>query len=363
MEISRINNKLFWILLVVAATNYVEAQTTDCFYVFGDSLSDDGNNNLLPTLAKYNYPPYGIDFPSGATGRATNGRTVPDYLAQFIGLPFIPPFANTRGSDVLKGVDYASGAAGILFETGKQMGADISLDAQITNHGVTIATVTSELGGVEATKNYLKKCLYYVNIGSNDYLNNYFLPQYYPSSHIYNLTQFADVLISNYSRQLRALHAAGARKFALVSLGFIGCAPAEIIAANVSNGCVQDINTAASIFNDKLRVLVDQLNSDFSADSSFILVNSTAIFSLNPNFLGFKVQNASCCKTVTSTGLCVANGTPCEDRNEYVFWDGFHTTEAVNEIFAESAYNASNPDFTYPNNIARLLSSSPSNTN
>lgn len=77
------------------------------------------------------------------------------------------------------------------------------MDAQITNHGVTIATVIPKLGGVEATKNYFKKCLYYINIGSNDYLNNYFLPQYYPSSHIYNLTQFADVLISNYSRQLR----------------------------------------------------------------------------------------------------------------------------------------------------------------
>lgn len=34
---------------------------------------------------------------------------------------FIPPFANTGGSDILQGVNYASGAAGIRNETGKHL--------------------------------------------------------------------------------------------------------------------------------------------------------------------------------------------------------------------------------------------------
>ncbi|MCI19342.1 GDSL esterase/lipase, partial [Trifolium medium] len=34
---------------------------------------------------------------------------------------FIPPFANIVGSDILKGVNYASGAAGIRAESGKHM--------------------------------------------------------------------------------------------------------------------------------------------------------------------------------------------------------------------------------------------------
>ena len=51
-----------------------------CFYIFGDSLADNGNNNLLLTLAKVNYPPYGIDFSDGPTGRFTNGRTTVDIL-------------------------------------------------------------------------------------------------------------------------------------------------------------------------------------------------------------------------------------------------------------------------------------------
>lgn len=51
-----------------------------CFFIFGDSLVDNGNNNGILTLARANYRPYGIDFPQGATGRFTNGRTYVDAL-------------------------------------------------------------------------------------------------------------------------------------------------------------------------------------------------------------------------------------------------------------------------------------------
>jgi len=42
--------------------------------------------------------------------------------AQLLGFEkFIPPFANISGSDILKGVNYASGGAGIRIETGMNM--------------------------------------------------------------------------------------------------------------------------------------------------------------------------------------------------------------------------------------------------
>ncbi|KAK9272683.1 hypothetical protein L1049_003060 [Liquidambar formosana] len=49
-------------------------------YIFGDSMFDSGNNNILPTLAKADFPPYGANFFRGATGRFTNGRTVADFI-------------------------------------------------------------------------------------------------------------------------------------------------------------------------------------------------------------------------------------------------------------------------------------------
>jgi len=53
-------------------------------YVFGDSLMDSGNNNFMPTFAKANYLPYGVDFPKGSTGRFTNGKTVADFIGIFL---------------------------------------------------------------------------------------------------------------------------------------------------------------------------------------------------------------------------------------------------------------------------------------
>lgn len=51
-------------------------------YIFGDSLTELGNNNYLQySLAKSNYPWYGIDYSDGqATGRFTNGRTIGDII-------------------------------------------------------------------------------------------------------------------------------------------------------------------------------------------------------------------------------------------------------------------------------------------
>lgn len=51
-----------------------------CYFIFGDSLVDNGNNNARNTVAKANYVPYGIDYPGGPTGRFTNGRNVADII-------------------------------------------------------------------------------------------------------------------------------------------------------------------------------------------------------------------------------------------------------------------------------------------
>lgn len=54
-----------------------------CYFIFGDSLVDDGNNNNLNSLAKANYLPYGIDFNGGPTGRFSNGKTTVDVIGEF----------------------------------------------------------------------------------------------------------------------------------------------------------------------------------------------------------------------------------------------------------------------------------------
>ncbi|XP_045803058.1 GDSL esterase/lipase At1g29670-like isoform X1 [Trifolium pratense] len=328
-----------------------------CLFIFGDSLSDSGNNNNLRTTAKPNYKPYGIDFPKGPTGRFTNGRTTIDIIGQQLGFKkFIPPFANTIGSDIFKGVNYASGAAGIRKETGKRNlvlhGANIALGSQIKNHKTIISRIATKLGGLPQAKHYLNKCLYYINIGSNDYINNYYQPQHYSTSHIYNSEQYAQVLINQLSLYIEALHNVGARKLVLVGLGQIGCTPHAIATNGINGLCAQKQNNDALIFSHKLRSLVDKFNIQH-LDSKSIFINSTA--GTLDSSLGFKVANAPCCP-VRSDGMCVRDSTPCMNRNEYIFYDGFHPTSAVNNLTALSLYDsASNPETTYPMDIKRLV--------
>lgn len=56
------------------------AEMAPAMFVFGDSLIDNGNNNNIPSFAKANYLPYGIDFNGGPTGRFSNGYTMVDEI-------------------------------------------------------------------------------------------------------------------------------------------------------------------------------------------------------------------------------------------------------------------------------------------
>ncbi|GAU35549.1 hypothetical protein TSUD_383970, partial [Trifolium subterraneum] len=102
---------------------------------------------------------------------------------EFLGFTdFIPPFTNISGSDIRYGVNYASGSAGISFETGKHMvnivclcarGDNVPLRLQLIHHNIIVSKIALMLGG------------------SNDYINNYYMPQYYPTSRPFNPEQYA----------------------------------------------------------------------------------------------------------------------------------------------------------------------------
>lgn len=74
---------------------------------------------------------------------------------------------------------------------------------------------------------------------------------------------------------------------------------------------------------------------------------------------GFKVTNTSCCRInlILWLPLCVRDETPCENRDEYLYWDGFHPTQRANRLIALSAYNGSDPSYTHPITISQLVRS------
>jgi len=79
--------------LVVTLAGVIPQVEARAFFVFGDSLVDNGNNNYLATTARADAPPYGVDYPTRrATGRFSNGLNIPDLISRvfffFINLIF-----------------------------------------------------------------------------------------------------------------------------------------------------------------------------------------------------------------------------------------------------------------------------------
>ncbi|KAL2494646.1 GDSL esterase/lipase [Forsythia ovata] len=351
------------VALAVVEFHYEQAMAepqVPCYFIFGDSLVDNGNNNNIQSLARANYLPYGVDFPDGPTGRFSNGKTTVDVIAELLGFDdYIPPYAAASGQDILRGVNYASAAAGIRSETGQQLGGRIDFTGQVNNYKTTVSQVVNILGDEDSAANYLSKCIYSVGMGSNDYLNNYFMPIYYSTGRQFSPEQYADILIQQYTEQLRTMYNYGARKFVLNGVGQIGCSPNEL-AQNSADGstCIQRINVANQIFNNKLKAIVDDFNNN-SPDAKFIYINAYGIFQDlidNPSSFGFRVTNAGCCGVGRNNGqiTCLPFQTPCQNRNEYLFWDAFHPGEAANTIVGRRSYSAEKPSDAYPMDIRRL---------
>ncbi|KAD7477429.1 hypothetical protein E3N88_00565 [Mikania micrantha] len=110
-------------LIVVAFVNVPLHAEARAFFVFGDSLVDNGNNDFLVTTARADSPPYGIDFPTHRpTGRFSNGLNIPDLISEHMGmespLPYLSPLL--KGDKLLNGANFASAGIGILNDTGVQ---------------------------------------------------------------------------------------------------------------------------------------------------------------------------------------------------------------------------------------------------
>ncbi|GER28457.1 GDSL esterase/lipase At5g45670 [Striga asiatica] len=288
-----------------------QEQVPNCLFFMGDSLTDNGNNNNLITLAKANYLPNGIDFSGGPSGRFSNGRITPDFLAEFLGFDKSPPpFSTANGPQILKGVNYASGASGILDETAIIVGDRISLNRQLFNHGLTVSKIALLIGNATLAREHLKTCLYFVNMGSNDYLLNYLQPQVSLSSTFYTPQQFGEKLINQYSQQLRKLYNYGARKVVVFGLGMLGCTPGMLARSPNVNGSsckYSNITKVVEPFNNRLKPLVDTLNNNLQ-----------------------------------------------EAQNEYTFWDNYHPSEVFTRAAVARAYEAASPNDAYPCDIRRL---------
>ncbi|KAL3335162.1 hypothetical protein AABB24_031387 [Solanum stoloniferum] len=88
----------------------------------------------------------------------------------------------------------------------------IPFNQQITKFESTLNQLRNN--GAGEVEEALAKSIFFVGMGSNDYLNNYLMPNYNTKNQ-YNPQEYATLLTQQYNQQLIRLCNLGARKFVI----------------------------------------------------------------------------------------------------------------------------------------------------
>ncbi|KAL6586593.1 hypothetical protein OROMI_001581 [Orobanche minor] len=336
---------------------HVEAKA---FFVFGDSLVDNGNNNYLATTARADSPPYGIDYPSHRpTGRFSNGLNIPDIISEKMGweptLPYLSP--ELSGQKLLVGANFASAGVGVLNDTGIQFVNIIRIYQQLNFFQQYQQRLSAQIGEEEAKK-LVNESLVLMTLGGNDFVNNYYLVPYSIRSRQYALKDYVPFVISEYKKVLQRLYELGPRRVIVTGTGPLGCVPAELALRSNNGECDEDLQKAASLFNPQLVQMLDQLNKDIGSNV-FIAANTNQMhmdFISNPRQYGFRTSKIACCGQgpYNGLGLCTPLSNLCPNRDLYVFWDPFHPSERANRMIVQQIFGGSD-SYMHPMNLSVIM--------
>ncbi|KAI3940560.1 hypothetical protein MKW92_036168 [Papaver armeniacum] len=334
--------------------------------VFGDSLVDVGNNNHLEfSILKVNYPHNGVDYPNRkATGRYSNGKNAADFFAENLGLATSPPYLSIKSaSNKVKvlldqgGINFASGGAGIFNETlNKLFKQSISLNEQIANFRTVHGELMQQLGTVQA-QTYLAKSVFLIVIGSNDILDKFQLVDSILGNEPATDHQFINSLMVILKSKLKIIYNLGARKFAVVGLGLIGCCP-KLRSDNPKGECNERANYWSVQYNKAVKSLLQELKEELT-DIHYSLINTYDImvdFLHQPAHYGFSEVKSACCGggKFRAQVPCLPITEYCKNRRGHIFWDLYHPTEAAAKIIMNEFFLGTRK-YVYPANVKQLL--------
>ncbi|CAI0439321.1 unnamed protein product [Linum tenue] len=300
--------------------------------IFGDSTVDTGNNNHLSTVFKANFPPYGQDFPGHvATGRFSNGKLVPDFLASMLGIKdTVPPYLDPglRPRDLLTGVSFASAGSGYDERTSTGFTNVIPVLKQVDLFRRYIERVEGLVEEAQALE-IVNAALVLVAAGTNDMTFNFYDV---PST----TNRRAEFNLSGYHHFLQNNLGIFVKRMLITGLPPIGCLPIQKATRN-SQSCVKQQNKDALSYNKKLKKLLPILQSE--------LPRSRLIFGdiykpflemiRFPKKYGFAEVSRGCCGTGRSmerSMLCNRKTPKCHNASQYVFWDSIHPSQATYEL-------------------------------
>ncbi|CAI9280232.1 unnamed protein product [Lactuca saligna] len=370
MPISPINTLVLILFVVILSSSLSDADTTAVF-IIGDSLYDVGTNTyLLRTIAKANFPWYGIDFfNSTPNGRFCNGQNLADFTTKIAfgeSVTSPPPFqaihrggisfqeslmkaldinstrhwegpikrftlASTRAKENPgKGVNFASSGCGIIDAT-SAIDQAVSITQQLKEVKFVFGNLSSQLGAEKAME-YFEKATFFICIGNND-VNFFALFRYKlePDPYI-------DKLIQSYNNTLTTLYKLGARKFGIFGVPYVGCSPLMRVTIKGGN-CSKTANDLAQQFNVKLEGLLVRMQENLE-DMHFSYANSYNLLYdiyMNPATYKIKYVNTACCGLGRFRAMSNCNPIArlCKNRKEYLFWDVSHPSQYIAQLMME----------------------------
>ncbi|XP_062074624.1 GDSL esterase/lipase EXL3-like [Humulus lupulus] len=331
---------------VVATKLIALNQTAPALFVFGDSIVDPGNNNFIKTIVKCDFPPYGRDFNGGMpTGRFSNGRIPTDILADEILKikKLLPAYLDPslQLEDLLTGVSFASGGSGYDPLT-PQVVSVLSLSDQLKMFKDVITKIKGGAGESRAAM-ILSKSIFIICIGSDDIANTYFTTPFRKPH--YDIPAYTDLMAKSASTFLQDLYKEGARRIGVVSLPPIGCVPSQrTLSGDISRGCNEQGNQAATLFNAKLSSLLTSLNNKLPQARLVFFDIYKPLISLiqNPSTYGLEVANKGCCGTGNIEVSILCNPYTkhsCNDPSKYLFWDSYHPSEKGYELLTHLVFD------------------------
>ncbi|KAK7294509.1 hypothetical protein RJT34_17398 [Clitoria ternatea] len=361
---------IYLLVFTLIQMTQIECSMVNCLpknhaalFILGDSLFDNGNNNYINTTMDYqaNYPPFGETFFKYPSGRFSDGRMIPDVVAELAQLPLLPPYLHPGHPQHIYGVNFASGGSGALRETA--LGFVIDLKTQVSYLRNVKNNFRQRLGVAEAEE-LVSKSVYLFSVGANDYgaildLNTGLLP---PGDH----KNYVDNVIGNITEAIKEIYNFGGKKFGFVNVPGIGCSPG--IRWAVNNGstgpCYEGISAIARLHNSELTKMLQKLEKQLRGFKYSITDFYSAFAQLitYPSRYGLKEVSGGCCGggAYKGDGSCgmMKNGKKeyelCDNVNEYLFFDSHHPTDRASQIFAELIWNG-NLTVTKPYNLKQLF--------
>ncbi|KAJ4717684.1 GDSL esterase/lipase [Melia azedarach] len=328
-------------------------------FIFGDSLFDAGNNNYINTTTDFqaNFWPYGESFFDSPTGRFSDGRLIPDFIAEYANLPLIPTFLpSNKHRQFTYGVNFASGGAGALAAT--HQGYVIDLKTQLNYFKIVDKKLKQKLG-IAGAKTLLSKSVYLFSVGGNDYFTLFTAN----SSKIQSKNEYVGMVIGNLTTSIKEIYKKGGRKFGFANLLPLGCIPGMKVLLPGNRGCcVEEAQELVRLHNKALSRLLQELETQLQgfryANHDFYTSLSQRIN--NPSKYGFKDATA-CCGSGPYRGIYSCGGKRgieeyelCENPDEYLFYDSDHSSEKAYKQIAELMWNGT-PTETGPYNLRMLF--------